>query len=239
MFLIVAAVATGAAAVLSIRSDMLQPRCFAMLTPLVILVISDVFDRAGRDNSRALRSGVAIALAAVLILDYGVRLNFLITSPRSNSQTLAASVELATRPSDVIIVVPDWIAPSFNHYYHSSVYQIDFPSLGRLESIDFVDVWDRFADPRAIERVEREIEAAKRDKRRVWLIVDRHSLKPLSAEDEVRAARPGEYALMSRVRAIQIQQMLVTEFGYATPVKPTGSRSSRYEELLAFLFSPL
>ena len=238
VFLIVAAAATGAAAVLSVHSDMLQPRCFVILTPLLLLVIADAFYRVWTDEPRALRRGLAIGIAVVLFIDYSVRLNFLISSPRSNSQSVAASVEQAARPSDVIIVVPEWIAPSLNHYYHSAVNQLDFPSFGRLDSIDFADLWNRFADPRPLERVRREIVAAREGKSRVWLIVDRQSLKPLSADKLARADKPGQYAIIASVRARQIEQMLIAEFGNATPVNPVSSKPPRYEELLVFLFSP-
>jgi hypothetical protein len=172
-----------------------------------------------------------------MILDYSVRLDFLIRTPRSNSEAVAAAVSRATEPSDLVIVAREWIAASFNHYYPASNRQIDFPLFRRQDSGDFSDVWSRLADPAALERVASEIADAKKSGRRVWLIVDGPALRPLSVDESRDAEKPGHYISMSGVRAKEIQKMLVREYGQPDEVESLGPERPRYEDLHAFLFS--
>lgn len=237
VFLTVPVVATLAATVLSIHSDMMQPRCLAMLTPLLLMLVADRIDRSWTAAPPgSLRRRLLLAGAAVMILDYSVRLNFLIRTPRSNSESVAAAVGRATEPSDLVIVAREWIAASFNHYYPASNRQIDFPLFRRQDSGDFSDVWSRLADPAALERVASEIADAKKSRRRVWLIVDGPALRPLSVDESRDAEKPGHYISMSGVRAKEIQKMLVREYGQPDEVKSLGAERPRYEDLHAFLF---
>lgn len=237
VFLTVPVVATLAATVSSVHSDMMQARCLAMLTPLLIMLLSDRVDRSwGAAAPASIRRRVVLAGAAVLILDYSVRLNFLIRTPRSNAEAVAAAVDRETQPSDLVIVAREWIAASFNHYYLASNRQIDFPMFRRQNSGDFSDVWSRLADPAALERVASEIAEAKKSQRRVWLIVDGPALKPLTVNESSDADKPGHYISMSRVRTKEIQKMLVREYGEPDEFNSSGSDLSRYEDLHAFLF---
>jgi 4-amino-4-deoxy-L-arabinose transferase-like glycosyltransferase len=237
VFLTVPVVATLAATVSSIHSDMMQPRCLAMLTPLLIMLVADGVDRTWSGSApTSMRRRLVLAGASVLILDYSVRLEFLIRTPRSNAKAVATAVAKATQPSDLVIVAREWIAASFNHYYPASNRQIDFPLFRRQDSGDFSDVWSRLADPAALERVASEIAAAKKSRRRVWLIVDGPALKPLSVDESRDADKPGHYISMSSVRAKEIQKMLIREYGQPDEVRSAGAEPSRYENLHAFLF---
>jgi hypothetical protein len=234
---VVPVVATLAATISSIHSDMMQARCLAMLTPLLIMLVADLVDRTWSAAAPAsFRRRVIFAGAAVMILDYSVRLEFLIRTPRSNAEAVATVVDRETQPSDLVIVAREWIAASFNHYYLASNRQIDFPMFRRQNSGDFTDVWSRLADPVALERVASEIAAAKKSQRRVWLIVDAPALKPLSADETSDAEKPGHYISMSGVRAKEIQKMLIREYGEPDEFSSTGAEPSRYEDLHAFLF---
>jgi 4-amino-4-deoxy-L-arabinose transferase-like glycosyltransferase len=237
VFLAVPIVATLAATVSSLHSDMMQARCLAMLTPLLIMLVAERIDRSWSAATPAsIRRRVVLAGAAVVVLDYSVRLNFLIRTPRSNAEVVATTVDRETRPSDLVIVSREWIAASFNHYYLASNRQIDFPIFRRQNSGDFTDVWSRLADPSALGRVASEIAAAKKSRRRVWLIVDAPSLKPLSLTESADAEKPGHYISMSTVRAKEIQKMLIEEYGEPDEFSSPGAGPSRYEDLHAFLF---
>jgi hypothetical protein len=237
VFLTVPVVATIAAIVLSIHSDMMQPRCLAMLTPLLIMLLSDRVDRTWVASAPGSTPRTfLLAAAGVLILDYSVRLNFLIMTPRSNAEAVAVAVNRETQPSDLVIVAREWIAASFNHYYPASNRQIDFPLFRRQDSGDFSDVWSRLADPVALERIASEIAAAKKSRQRVWLIVDGPALKPLSVNETHEADKPGHYIAMSGVRAKEIQKILIREYGQPDEIRLSSDETPRYEDLHAFLF---
>lgn len=239
VFVTVCIVATLAASILSVHSDMMQARCLAMLTPLLVLLVAGRIDRVLSRNPPASRARrLMFAIAAVVSLSYILRLDFLITVPRSNAREVADAVDNAAEASDLVIVEREWLAASFNHYYRAPNAEIDFPSFGRRNSPDFADVWSRLEDPRALSRVQAEITAAKEAGRRVWLVGDRQNLNPLSNKDVADAQGQGNYIALSKLRATQINDMLVREYGPPVQAIQRAGTPSRYEELHAFLFRP-
>jgi uncharacterized membrane protein len=239
VFITVPVVGTIAASLFSLHSDMLQARCFAMLAPLLVILLADRIDRTWTSPPRgSLRRRAAFAFVVILIVDYAVRLDFLAQTQRSNARGVATVVARASQPSDLVIVAREWIAASFNHYYSAPNQQIDFPTFGRQNSGDFADVWARLSDRRALERIDSEIVAAKMARRRVWLILDGRSLDPVSDAVTREALQPGEYIALASVRAKQIQEMLIRQYGTPDDVNAAGARASRYEDLHAFLFYP-
>ncbi len=238
VFLTVFLVATVLASVLSVHSDMMQARCLTMLAPLLVLLVAGRIDLVqNRTPPGSLGRRLIFATATVVALSYILRLDFLITIPRSNAREVAHAVDDATEASDLVIVEREWLA-SFNHYYRAPNAQIDFPSFGRPKLPDFADVWSRLEDPRALSRVQAEIIAAKEVGRRVWLVGDRQSLRPLSNKDLLDAERQGNYIALSNLRARQIKDMLVREYGPPVQAIKGIGTPSRYEEFHAFLFRP-
>ncbi len=91
---------------------------------------------------------------------------------RSTLREVAMTVEQRSGPADVILIAPDYLATTFNVYYHGGQPQVAFPwTMGRLEEIDCVgwnDRWMRAAEavPATLEVVEERLGAGGR----LWLI---------------------------------------------------------------------
>ncbi|MGQ9516735.1 MAG: hypothetical protein ACUVT1_05670, partial [Anaerolineae bacterium] len=91
---------------------------------------------------------------------------------RSTLREVAAAIEERAGPADVILIAPDYLATTFNMYYHGSQPQIAFPwTMGRLEEIDCVGWngrWRRAAEavPATLEEVEERLGAGGR----LWFI---------------------------------------------------------------------
>ncbi|MGQ9666639.1 MAG: glycosyltransferase family 39 protein [Anaerolineae bacterium] len=91
---------------------------------------------------------------------------------RSTLREVAAAIEERAGPADVILIAPDYLATTFNMYYHGSQPQIAFPwTMGRLEEIDCVgwnERWRRAAEavPATLEEVEERLDAGGR----LWFI---------------------------------------------------------------------
>lgn len=118
---------------------------------------------------------------------------------RSTLREVAVTVEQRAGPADVILIAPDYLATTFNIYYHGDQPQIAFPwTMGRLEEIDCVgwnERWMRAAEavPATLDAVEEELRAGGR----LWFI---------AAPDEF----PDDEAYYGQVR--RLKQMLDSRY---------------------------
>lgn len=235
--LITVAVPILAALSLSWHSNLLVGRCVVMLAPLVLLQASHWVD--GQWSRRVNEPGIvwiAGALGVLVIANYSTGLIRLIDAPRSNVRELAASLSEMTRSSDLVIVMPGWLASSFNYYYKMPVEQIDFPESGRLDTFDFARVWDRMAAAETFQSATIRIKRARRDGRRVWLVTDPGYLKPLSEREVEQAEKQREYYVMGLLRLSQIHRLLTQEFGSPRQTLRVSGSPPRYENITALLF---
>ena len=91
---------------------------------------------------------------------------------KSTMREVAQAVEREAGPADMILIAPDYLATTFNIYYHGSQPQIAFPwTMGRLEEIDCLgwnERWLRAAEavPATLEAVEEKLGAGGR----LWFI---------------------------------------------------------------------
>ncbi len=114
---------------------------------------------------------------------------------RSTLREVAMTVERKAGPADVIVIAPDYLATTFNIYYHGDQPQIAFPwTMGRLEEIDCVgwnERWMRAAEavPETLIAIEEQLGAGGL----VWFI---------AAPDEF----PDDTAYYNQVR--RLKQML-------------------------------
>lgn len=67
---------------------------------------------------------------------------------------LAQIVRDQARDGDVIYIFPEFYASSFNWYYRGDLPQICYPTLKRVETVDWHTYADRIEDPQAITRAE-------------------------------------------------------------------------------------
>jgi hypothetical protein len=222
----------------SIRSNMMLDRCVAMLTPLVLLMFARWIDGALLGSSETSpRSPVSLVLGvAVCLMTAGVI--GLVSRERSNTREVAGVLRSNFSPNDLLIVAPEFRAPSLNHYLPRSVQQIDYPHMSRSGLIDFVDVLKRFSDPRRLQSLDSIVAAARRDHRRVWLVTGRNYLVNITPGDLLPDDQ-GRSKMAPALRWVQEVKQVVTEYyGPADTSYFVRGKPPRYEEMLPFLFTP-
>jgi 4-amino-4-deoxy-L-arabinose transferase-like glycosyltransferase len=234
---IVVGMAIVAAIVLTPRSNQLLARCISTLIPLVALAagywIDSQWTRATAPHFRPIvaASAMTFVMTAAVIDLLGI-----IDARRSNAREVAIGIRNNMNASDLVIVAPEWFAPSFNHYFPPSIEQIDFPYPARSGLIDFSGVWNRVADLDKLSQLERRIVNTSSGGRRVWLVSEDRYLHGVDAdalrEAEVRKD-PAPYAML---RTGQIRTALERLYG-----KPDSSRVANdpalYDNLRVFLYS--
>lgn len=237
VFAIVPVAATVAGVALSPRTDLLIPRCLAMLTPLVLIAASHWVDGARYARNRSARSQAPVVLLAgvAMISIFGVVT--LIETPRSNAREVAAEVGRLVLPSDLVIIAPEWYAASFNHYFLPSATQIDYPHPGRGGLVDFSDVFTRVSDPKPLALIREAIDKASHDGRRVWLISGRHYVNRLTDAEFKEATVLRQAPKFSIIRVQQIRSALQDRFGDPDTSMFIRGRSPRNEDVIPFLYS--
>jgi 4-amino-4-deoxy-L-arabinose transferase-like glycosyltransferase len=163
-------VAWGIALILSARTNLLHERCLVITTPCFLLAVAQALALLTPPGNPALPAVLVLALAAADLRVIAIRARFV----RSNAREMAAAVAAQVRPSDLVVIVPETLASSFNLYFHADNAQIDYPHEGRVGAMPFDHFLERWADPRAMRRVLARLDRAHREDRRVWLIVERH-----------------------------------------------------------------
>jgi hypothetical protein len=221
---------------LSGRSNLLIDRCVVTVLPLLIILFADWSVRALRSPGSRLRAALASAVLAMVPVFWANDLIKLEQVPRTNAPQAGAVIKSRARETDLLIVIPQWYAPSFNRYFSASLQQIDFPYQGRVGAVSFSDVWKRASDTNPVRWLEKQIYAARADNRRVWLVVSDDYLKAVTVADSLRAYRYREPSIMDMLRAQRIRQVLTT--GYGPPDSTVNRGPTQYENLRVYLFAP-
>lgn len=222
------------ALILSPRSDLMVSRCMVMLAPMLLLALAYWFERPRRGEILYVSRAAAAAFFAI----YVVVLFSMMKTQKSNARELALTVAERTRAGDLLVIVPEWLASSFNRYYAPKVEQMDFPSMGREGAVDFSDVLARLRDPAAAEHAWARITDARMAGRRVWLISQRNTMDDSTASATPRLLRSKNYVIVAIARAAQMRALLDSLYGSPDTTAVTGSPPSRYENLRAFLYVP-
>lgn len=209
LFLITPGVSITACLFLSLRSYMALDRCIVMLTPLLLIVAANWLSRVSERG----RAGLLLFLG---LLSAGCAFE-IITQPRANTREVAALVRSKISPGDLLIVSPQWRAPSFNHYFPPVVEQIDFPQQGRSFLLDFTGLRERPTHSAELRSLINRIADAKTKNRRVWLVTAR------------------QYLTMSPYS--EVSRALTATYGNADTTLFEKGAPARYEQLLPFLFT--
>ena len=235
LVLVVVPIATWLSAMmLSPRSNMILSRCLVTLAPPMLLALAFWL---GSQRTRQMMP-LAPVVVATLLATYATSGWELMQTTRSNAKELALTVTANSRPSDLLIIAPEWIASSFNRYYGPNVEQIDFPEFGREGAIRFTAMRDRTVSQSALIRVKRRITEARRDERRVWLIIESAYVHEFTTEGITRALQAPGYIRPGIARANQVRAELVSQYGPPNTSFSGDSRRPQLEELQAFLFIP-
>ena len=232
--LLVPAIAWLGALILSRTSNVMLPRCLVMLAPLLLLALAYLVDYQ-RQGTNALLNR---AVVGSIVLTFATSIYFISRTTKSNARELASTVAGQTRPSDLVVVAPEWIASSFNRYYAPGVEQIDYPHIGREGAVDFSRMLQRLEDDGAATRAQQQISEARRAGNRVWLVADRDKLLNLSQTDIRELMTSGNYLLVATARTAQIRALLDSSYGPADTTVFAQDATPRYENIRALLYAP-
>ena len=213
------------------RSNMLLDRCVVAVVPMLLIAASVGVMRLHRIASEA-----AFAVIAFAVVAGSANIVALAGSQRSNARDVAAILLREKQPGDFVIVVPEWIAPSFNHYFAASLPQMDFPNAGRSGLLDFAEYRDKVVDTAAFERVASLARLTAETDRRVWLVTARRFL---TQTDSLLPGLP-PWILPRAVSAVElggVRERLADWHGPPDTTRKADRRSvERYEELVLLLF---
>lgn len=228
-------VAVIAPVVLSARTNLMQSRCLVMVAPCALLAISYGIDRLS--SRRPLVTLLATCGLAGLYLAASVVYSRRI---KSNAREIAAAVARHARSDDLLVIVPDWLASSFNYYYRLDNQQIDFPHEGREGAVPFDEYWVRMADPGAMASIRRQLVQARAQERRVWLLMERNVIEggvPVM-DTLLQGPHPVSYGLVVPIRASQVRGLLITLYGPPDTSSVPPDRRAGNEIITAMLFEP-
>jgi len=235
--LVIVSGAVISAILLSPLSNQLLARCISTLIPLVALVVGYWVDLQWTRARAPHPKPVLAAAAMAFVLTAGVvNLQGIIDEPRSNAREVASVIRSNILPSDLLVVVPEWFAASFNRYFPQSIEQVDFPYASRGGLTDFSEVWERISDSQRLARMQSRLANASAAGRRVWLVSEVRYLRGVTA-DGVRQAEirkdPAPYAIL---RTSQIMATLEGLYGQPDSAR-IAYRPALYDNLRAYLYS--
>jgi uncharacterized membrane protein len=119
---------------------LLTPRSIGVIPSYVTLVAFPAMCflvARGVDAVRPRALGVLLLLALTVVWVRTVSVTYVRRT--SNLREVATYVAEHVAPQDVIVIAPDYLASTFNYYYHGRQFQAAFPStLGRVEDITWV-----------------------------------------------------------------------------------------------------
>ena len=231
------AVSLAAALLMSPRSNLLLERCVAMLAPLVLLAIASRLATATADT-RAKKEMMGWAVTSFLVVLFIANLVVMLPTQRSNAREVASGVRTSMRADDLLLVVPEWFAPSFNHYFPRSLEQYDYPHPGRSGLLDFSDVRTRGVDTTALLRLRGTIARARAANRRVWLISSRKYLDYIENELPKLSDDAQRKRYTSVLRLKEAQETLVEMYGSPDTSHVVRERVYRNEDIVPLLFVP-
>jgi len=223
-----------AALILSSNSNLMLRSCLVTLAPMLLLTIAYWAERPRRGAMLLITRGAIVGF----LLTYAVSLYALFQTSRSSAREVASAVALQTRPTDLVILTPEWLASSFNRYYSPAVAQIDYPHLGREDGIAFTGMLERFTDEAAASRARARIRQTREESRRVWLITDRDNHFAVSPAEMRNLLESSHYGLVAIGRTDQLRAQLDTLYGSPDSSINYASLPPRYESIHAFLYTP-
>lgn len=222
------------ALVVSPYSDLMIQGCLVMLAPPLLLAMTWWLERPRQGTMLWLTRASIVALLAT----YCSSLYDLTRMARSNARELAVAVAARTEPSDLLIVIPEWLASSFNRYYEPTVEQIDYPLFGREGAVDYAGILNRLADPTALVRLQDRIAGARGAGRRVWLVVERSAVQQSSPEMIERLLKKPGMSGLEVARVSQIRSSVEAIYGPADASVFAQTLPPQYEDLVALMFTP-
>ena len=227
-------VALGAyvsAVLLSPRSNLLWMRCVVTVIPCVLLAFAIV-----STTQRTARWPVLVVGALAFPLTLTALVWAFLPRQRSNAAEVASLINRRARPSDLVVIAPEYLASSVNYYLTVALLHVDYPHVGRQGRVSFANQLQRVTDSSLQQRAIAVIRAARADGRRIWLV--RRSGPTTGArpaESGLRAA--GDWGAIAELRSLQLRDTLVRLYGEPTLVSDSVLGRGLYESLSAELFA--
>jgi hypothetical protein len=217
-------------------SNLLQPRCLSVLAAPMLLGICAVGDHILRSGTR-ITSRAFLAVGALLFGLYAGGLQRLLETTKSNAKEVADAIALRSRADDLIIVLPQWLASSFNHYFEAPNEQIDYPQGGRQLAVDFAGLTAPLSDSASFRSTVNRARDARQDGRRVWLVSEARYLKPVGDPFRIDTVGLVQWGVVVPVRLQQVRAVLTSLYGGPDSIGIESQKRPRDENLVAYLFS--
>ena len=234
--LTIAGVSIFVATMLSPSTNLLVGRCLATLSPLLLLGVVARATHWMRSSGDPQRRATVLAVGIVLVGVYASVIVDLTRKPRSNARELAATVEQRQHAGDLVVVSPGWLGSSFNHYTRTPTSQVVYTGIPQSPLFDFTNLARRLSDSTLFRAVYDQILNAADGNRRVWLISDSFSFKPVNDDDRLKASK-GAPGSLGKVRTEEIRRLLYGRFGKPVWSAPMPEAAPTLELLTAELFA--
>jgi hypothetical protein len=214
--------------------NLVQPLCFIAMAPLLAVGIAMIATAPA--ERRSLRVCRAASFALFLLASSALAVG-MASQRKSNAREIAAAVRSGARADDLIVLLPEFIASSFNRYFTGSNSQIAVPHAGREVIVRFDDAFGRIADSAAWRATLDSVARAREAGRGVWYVTLSGGLLRMPS----RAAEPGTsayYGDLTRARARALYERLVALYGEPSRHIAGSPRRSPLEALDASYFAP-
>jgi len=131
-----------------------------------------------------------VTTVAIVVLLWAHVLIPELDQPPSSLREVAAFVQENSKPGDVIVIAPDYLATTFNYYYRDSLPQVSFPDEPgrRVEEIEWLDYnlrWERATITPTLQFVQQSLGPAGQ----VWLVAPLDAYPNDPRFDQIRAIK--------------------------------------------------
>jgi hypothetical protein len=232
----ISAFAVLTALIVSPFSNLILPRGLATVMPTVILASAWWLDKiARRQAGKAEAHAAAIAFSVVFVAG-GFETQALLERPRSNIEKIVGAVEQNVRPTDMLILAPEWFAASFDHYFPPSIEQVDYPYTGRSGMINFSNVWETRRKSSSFDLLKKRMEVARNENRRVWFVFERRYVRNYTEHELEKAFRHKLTGIFSVTEVRRIRSTLDSLYGGPAHVFEAKDPLPINDEMIAYLY---
>jgi hypothetical protein len=204
--------------------------------PTVILASAWWLDKiARRQAGKAEAHAAAIAFSVVFVAG-GFETQALLERPRSNIEKIVGAVEQNVRPTDMLILAPEWFAASFDHYFPPSIEQVDYPYTGRSGMINFSNVWETRRKSSSFDLLKKRMEVARNENRRVWFVFERRYVRNYTEHELEKAFRHKLTGIFSVTEVRRIRSTLDSLYGGPAHVFEAKDPLPINDEMIAYLY---
>jgi hypothetical protein len=232
----ISAFALLAALIVSPFSNLILPRGLATVMPTVFLASAWWIDEVVRGRATKNEARAAAIVFSVAFVAGGFETYALLERPRSNIGKIVGAVQQNVRPTDMLILAPEWFAASFDHYFPPSIEQVDYPYTGRSGMINFSNVWETRNKSSSFDSLKKRIEAARNGHRRVWFVFERRYVRSYTEHELEKAFRHKLTGIFSVTEVRRIRSTLDSLYGGPAHVFEAKDPLPINDEMIAYLY---